>query len=261
AEALSQLRAALEIDPANGQALAYLVHQLQQACDWRDLPQLGARLDAANEAAVAAGASPPEPMFAQLARVDDPARNLALARAHLREFERIAPLPSVGPASAIVAADAAPIRIGWLGGDFEDHPVGQLVASVIRRHDRTRFHASVYSWSPDDGSAVRRRIEAGADSFVDIAALDLRAAAERIRADGIEILIDLMGHTQGQRLGILAHRPAPVQATFLGFPGGTGAGFIDYILADRIVLPPEHVPFYVEQPVWLPHAYMPPGLP
>ena len=102
-EALELLRAALAIEPDNGSALAFLYHQHQQCCDWRDLPTLGARLDAADEAAIAAGRAPPEPAFAQLARIDDPAANLSLAQAHARVFDRIAALP----AAARAASDGA----------------------------------------------------------------------------------------------------------------------------------------------------------
>ncbi len=253
-EALELLRAALTVEPDNGAALAFLYHQLQQCCDWRDLPALGGRLDAADDAAIAAGRTPPEPAFAQLARIDDPASNLSLAKAHARAFDRIAPLP---PAPR--AATDEPIRIAYLGNDLQDHPVGQLLASLVPRHDRKRFHVSAYAWGADDGSETRRKLIAGLDNCVDIGALDRDAAAQRIRADGIEILIDTKGQTQGHRLDIMARRPAPVQATFLGFPGTSGAGFIDYVIADRIVLPPEHRNFFAEAPAWLPHCYMPPG--
>ena len=254
-EALELLRAALAIEPENGSALAFLYHQLQQCCDWRDLPELGRRLDAADAAAIDGDRAPPEPAFAQLARIDDPARNFALVRAHARAFERIAPMPPAPVSSGF------PIRIGWLGNDLQDHPVGQLLASLLPRHDRKRFHVTAYGWGADDGSETRRRLIDGLDRYVDIGALDRDAAASRIRADGIEILIDTKGHTQGHRLDIMARRPAPVQATFLGFPGGTGTKFIDYVIADRIVLPPEHRAFFTEQPAWLPHSYMPPGEP
>ena len=255
-EALELLRAALAIEPGNGAALAFLHHQLQQGCDWRELPGLGARLDAADAAAVAANRMPPEPAFAQLARIDDPARNLALAKAHAHAFDSVAPLP---PAPRLAAG--APIRIAYLGNDLQDHPVGQLLASLLPRHDRKRFHVGAYAWGADDGSETRRRLIAGIDNFVDIGALDRDAAARRIRDDGIEILIDTKGQTQGHRLDIMARRPAPVQATFLGFPGSSGAGFIDYVIADRIVLPPAHRGFFAEAPAWLPHSYMPPGEP
>jgi len=252
-EALEQLRTALAIEPENGPALAYLVHLLQQCCDWSDLPALGARLDAANNASIAAGQIPPEPPFAQLARIDDPASHLTLSRGWARAFDGIEPMPAPRRATA-----DGTLRIGYLGNDFVDHPVGQLVAGLLARHDRSRFHVSAYSWGPDDSSATRRRIVAGVDTFVDIGSLDHAAAARRIRDDGIDILIDLKGHTQGHRLDVLAYRPAPVQATFLGYPGTLGAGFIDYVIADRTVLPPASASSFVEQPVWLPDSYMPP---
>jgi predicted O-linked N-acetylglucosamine transferase (SPINDLY family) len=254
-EAIAQLRAVLDLEPDNGGALALLVHQLQQVCDWAMLPALGERLDAANASALNAGTAPPEPAFANLARVDDPAANLAVARGWASGAAVTTTAPLL-PASRRARGEF-PVRIAYFSNDLQDHPVGQLVAGLLAQHDRTRFHVSAYSWGRDDGSETRRRICAEVDSFIDIAALDHRAAAQRIRNDGIELLIDLKGHTQGKRLDILAARPAPVQATFLAFPGSSGADFIDYIIADRIVLPPEHRKHYSEQPAWLPHCYLP----
>ncbi|MEX2199877.1 MAG: tetratricopeptide repeat protein [Dongiaceae bacterium] len=252
-EAIAQLRAVLDLEPDNDGALALLVHQLQQVGDWAMLPALGERLDAANATALHAGNAPPESAFASLARIEDPATNLAIARGWASAVTPSAPLPPV----TARARGEFPIRIAYFSNDLRDHPVGQLIAGLLAQHDRARFYVSAYSWGRDDGSETRRRISDAVDSFVDISALDHRAAAQRIRRDDIELLIDLKGHTQGQRLEILACRPAPVQATFLAFPGSSGADFIDYIVADRIVLPPEHRAHYSEEPVWLPHCYLP----
>jgi predicted O-linked N-acetylglucosamine transferase (SPINDLY family) len=113
----------------------------------------------------------------------------------------------------------------------------------------------VYSHGPDDGSDYRKRIERDCDTFVDIRALSTIDAARRIRDDGIDILVDLKGHTQGQRLDICALRPAPVQVTYLGFPGTTGASFFDYVITDRIVTPEDQAPYYSETFVYLPNCY------
>src|SRR5262249_52934148 len=107
----------------------------------------------------------------------------------------------------------------------------------------------------DDGSAIRRRLLAAFDRFVDIAKMPDRDAAELIHADGIDILVDFHGWTPDGRAKILAYRPAPIQVNYLGHPGTSGADFIDYIIADRFILLPEDRPFFSERVVYLPDCY------
>src|SRR5439155_13261611 len=115
-----------------------------------------------------------------------------------------------------------------------------------------------YCYGPDDGSAARHRLVAGFDSFADLTGLDDAVAAARIHGDGIDILVDMTGYTsQNPRARILASRPAPIQVSFLGYPGTMGADFIDYIIVDRFLAPAEHQPFYSERLVRLPHCYQP----
>jgi predicted O-linked N-acetylglucosamine transferase (SPINDLY family) len=149
------------------------------------------------------------------------------------------------------------LRLGYLSSDFHGHPVAYLVAEIFELHDRERFEVFLFSYGPDDGSAVRRRLESGCDRFVDLAALSDDAAAQRIRDEGVQILVDLKGYTADDRPGIAAMRPAPVQVNWLGFPGTMGAGWIDYLIADPIIVPPEHDRDYAEHVVRLPHCYQP----
>jgi protein O-GlcNAc transferase len=122
-------------------------------------------------------------------------------------------------------------------------------------HNRNEFKVFSYSYGPSDGSHYRKKIEQGCDRLTDLRHLGDRDAAKQIYDDQVHILVDLMGHTGNSRLGICAYRPAPVQVTYLGYPGGTGAEFFDYMITDRTVSPKEHASFYSENLVYMPHSY------
>ncbi len=126
---------------------------------------------------------------------------------------------------------------------------------VFGLHNRQKFKIHCYSYSPDDQSTYRKQILNQSDQFVDIREQSLIDAARRIYADQVDILVDLKGHTQRARLGILACRPVPIQVHYLGYPGTSGADFIDYLISDRIVTPLQHAPFYSEKFVYMPQSY------
>ena len=147
------------------------------------------------------------------------------------------------------------IRLGYLSGDFHNHATSFLMAGLFEQHDRGRFDVYLYSYGPDDESDIRSRIKAGADVFYDVQGKSDRDVAMQIERDGVDILIDLKGYTRDHRLGILAPRPAPIQAHYLGYPGTTGAGFIDYFLADAVAAPKSLQPYFSEKLVYLPNSY------
>ncbi len=149
------------------------------------------------------------------------------------------------------------IRIGYVSADFRQHPVAYLAAGLFGAHDRARFEVIGVSIGADDGSEIRRRLAHAFDGFIDVAALGVDDIARRIRAEEIDVLVDLNGFTQNARPGIFARRPAPVQVNYLGFPGTMGADYIDYIVADPVLVPPSHHVAYAEKVVTLPHSYMP----
>src|SRR3990172_5998097 len=126
---------------------------------------------------------------------------------------------------------------------------------LFELHDRSRFTIHAYSTGTDDKSEARKHVEACCDRFVDLRSMETAKAAQAIYDDEVDILVDLDGHIQGERLDIAALRPAPVVATYLGFPGTTGADFIDYIVTDRIVSPPDQARWYTETFAYLPHSY------
>src|SRR3974390_2888076 len=129
------------------------------------------------------------------------------------------------------------VRIGYLSGDFREHAVAYLMAGVFERHDRERFEIHALSLRPAPPSPYGRRIAQASEHFLDLSRLGDAEAAAQIRALEIDIVVDLMGYTQGGRVSILAHRPAPVQVSYLGYPATLGAPYMDYLIADEYLIP------------------------
>ncbi|MGH8553590.1 MAG: UDP-N-acetylglucosamine-peptide N-acetylglucosaminyltransferase, partial [Methylococcales bacterium] len=149
------------------------------------------------------------------------------------------------------------IRLGYLSADFHDHATAYLIAEMIELHDRERFHVQAYSYGRNDAGGMRQRLLAAFDDFTDIRRLSFVDAARSIEADGVDILIDLKGYTQNTRSDILALRPAPVQVNFLGYPGTMGAEFVDYLITDGFITPPDAARHYSESLAYLPDCYQP----
>jgi predicted O-linked N-acetylglucosamine transferase (SPINDLY family) len=149
------------------------------------------------------------------------------------------------------------IRLAYVSADFREHAVAFQLAPLIERHDRGRFQVIGVATGPGDGSAIHTRLVKGFDRFHDFSGLNSDEIARRLREMEIDIAIDLGGHTGLNRLQIFAHRPAPVQAGWLGYPGTSGAPFLDYLIADAVVAPGEHQPFYSEKLMHLPDTYFP----
>jgi protein O-GlcNAc transferase len=147
------------------------------------------------------------------------------------------------------------IRVGYLSGEFREQATAYLTAGLYECHDKTRFEIIALDNGVSDKSAIRKRLEAAFDRFIDVSRLSDAVAAARIASEEIDILVNLNGYFGERRMGIFAHRPAPVQVNFLGFPATLGAPYIDYIIADRIVIPENERQFYTEQVVTLPDSY------
>ena len=186
----------------------------------------------------------------------DPAAHLEHTRLWARGLA-VAPRDVLPRRRMDAAPDGRRIRLGYLSSDFQRHATGSLIAELLERHDRTRFEVFGYCFSADDGSDMRKRLLAAFDRLVDVRKLSHAEAARRIHDDAIDILVDLKGYTKDARTEILAHRPAPVQVNFLGYPGSMGADFIDYIIADAFVAPMDQQPHFTERIVHLPDCYQP----
>ena len=252
-EATECLRTVLALQPGNLEALIRLSFEKRHTLDWSDLDSDVQRI---SELLQAQGGVVPRVLatFATLSLPLAPELQLLAARGEAAALAAgVKPLPVLDPA----ARRAGRSRLGWLSYDFRDHAVSQLLVEVIETLDRSRFELTLYSSGPDDGTELRRRMVAACDHFVDLRGLSDAQAAERVRADGIDLLVDLMGHTRGQRMGILARRPAAVQASFLGYPGSTGADCMDYLVGDPLVTPLALAPLYSEKLAQLPLCFQP----
>jgi protein O-GlcNAc transferase len=246
--AVAALEAALAARPDHAETLSQLVYWQQQLCRWDNLAARQAALVTAVEGGAIAVP------FTLLSLPSTAAQRQICARAWMaRAVTGARPIEiAARPAHA---PDSSPIHLGYLSSDYHEHPIAYLIAELLERHDRQRFTIHGYSIGPDDGGPYRRRIAAACDRFVDLEALSHGDAARRIAADRIDILIDLNGGTLGARPRILAHRPAPIQVNYLGYPGTMGAGFMDYAIVDPVVAPPDEQAWFDERLVHLPHCY------
>ncbi len=150
--------------------------------------------------------------------------------------------------------DHARIRLGYFAGEYRVHATAHLTARLAELHDRARFEVVAFDTGVGDGSAMRARLEAGFDRWIDIKGMDDAAAAARIAAEEIDILVNLSGYVGEAGTGVFARRPALVQVNDPGFPATLGAPYIDYIVADPVVIPPDEALPYTEQVAWLPHT-------
>jgi predicted O-linked N-acetylglucosamine transferase (SPINDLY family) len=247
-EAFAAYRSLRAANPANPYALGGMLVAAMQMCDWEAVESLRPAM----EEAVARGTAIMPP-FLFLGFSGDPALQLACARNAIADMN----LPSVPPLWRGEAYGHGRLRIAYLSADYCQHPVALLIAALVEKHDRSRFEILGFSTGPDDGSVIRHRLANAFDQFHDLRGRGAQEIAALIRQLEIDILVDLTGHTEGDHFAILNGRPAPVQVNWLGYPGTDGAPFLDTILADRVVAPPEHAGFFSEKIVRLPDCYFP----
>jgi predicted O-linked N-acetylglucosamine transferase (SPINDLY family) len=227
-------------------------------CEWSELPVWSARIRALMDDAAEGCVSPFHllslPGFSA-AEQKHCAELWMQTRLH-RSAEGRALWTSAHPSRAPRAAGDR-IRLGYLSGDFHEHATALLLIETIEAHNRADFEVCAYSYGADDGLAMRRRLEQAFDRFHCIETLSIEDAATLIYQDGIDILIDLKGYTQGTRSEILSYRPAPVQVAYLGYPGTAGGILCDYLITDRFLNPQASDADYSEAFAYLPHSYQP----
>jgi len=220
-----------------------------EACDWTDLEAYRRRF----VDLVECGAGPP----LGAAALGFPAMMLGLPpQTQLRLARNTAArYASDMPAIRKIADPSERIRVGYVSSDFGDHPMSHTIAPFLAKHDRTRLEVFGYALSADDGSVHRRAIADACDHFEDVADAATTDIAARVVRERIDVLVNLNGYTAGHRTALFALRPAPVQVSYFGFPGTMGAQFMDYLIADRIVVPERDAQWYTESLAWLPHCY------
>jgi len=240
------LERALRLDPNLPFARGTLLHSRMHDCDWRDYEQESHRVIAD----VRAGKRAIQP-FMFLAVSDCPEDQLSCSRAWVREQ---CP-PSVDSTWAGGRYRHDRIRLAYVSAHFRDHPMGQLMAALFEQHDRNRFETIAVSLGRDDHSAMRSRLRAAFEKFVDAEQLSDREVVELMREMEVDIAVDRTGFTTGARPGIFAMRAAPIQVNYLAYPGTMGADFIDYLIADETIIPAEQRRSYAEKIVYLPDCY------
>ena len=161
--------------------------------------------------------------------------------------------PSLG--SIPKRSKQAKIKIGYYSADFHNHATAYLIAQLFELHDKDKFEIIAFSFGPDEKDGMRSRIAQTFDQFIDVTTLSDKAIAQLSREIGIDIAVDLKGLTQDCRLGIFSFKAAPIQVSYLGYPGTLGTEYMDYLIADRVLIPPESQQYYSEKIVYLPGSY------
>ncbi len=244
-EAQAAFDQALAADPNHGPALSQALFLRRRRCDWDSIDRLVARF----RNGVARGQEGLTP-FSWLAENSSRAEQQACARTWAGRWPEAAGRPGHEPEER-----NGRITVAYLSADYYRHPTAYLAAGLFEAHDRERFRILGISNSRDEDSDIRRRLEAGFDRFIDIRHLAPAAAARRLRDEGVDILVDLKGHTLEAAPALMAQRAAPIQVQYLGYPGTLGAKWVDYLLGDHWVTPADHQADYDEHLVQLSGSY------
>jgi predicted O-linked N-acetylglucosamine transferase (SPINDLY family) len=245
-EAATAYRKAVELNPRLPILKGNLLHQKMLICDWSGVEGLIAEIDGD----LASGQLSAEPFGWQ--GVATTPRSLQRC-AELYSASRYPAQSGATPRARL--GTSGKIRIGYLAGEFRQQATSLLLVGVLEHHDSTRFEVCAIDNGWDDHSETRRRIDRAVHRVIGIRNLNDPQAAAIIRDNEIDILVNLNGYFGEARTRVFARRPAPVQVNYLGFPGTLGAAYLDYIIADRHVIPEAHRPFYTEKVVYLPNSY------
>jgi protein O-GlcNAc transferase len=244
--AIASYDKAVGVDARSAALLATRRHVKMQIADWQGLD-----LDlAAIDEAMALRSAAPNPFYI-LTLTDSAARQQRAAQSWVREESpantSLGPIPKRGPAERI--------HIGYFSADFHEHATAYLMAELLELHDRSRFRISAFSFGPDSRGPMRKRLAAACDEFTDVRDQSDTDVATLARQRKIDIAIDLKGFTQDHRMGIFSRRAAPLQVNYLGYPGTLGAPYMDYLIADPVLIPPASRPHYTEHIIYLPDSY------
>ena len=246
-EALASYNRALSLQPDLKYLAGNILHMKMFLCDWAGFTENVDML----LADVSLGKPVTEP-FVLLSLVDSPSLHRQAARIYVeKEYPKQVTLgPFVHPIKN------NKIRIGYYSANFHNHAVAYLTAELFEAHDPSRFELFGFTFGPSTNDEMQQRISAAFDRFIDVRGMSNHEVAQLSRELGIDIAVDLMGHTEDSRTGIFAVGAAPIQINYLGYPGTIGADYIDYIVADKTVIPEEQQSDFVEKVVYLPNSYL-----
>jgi protein O-GlcNAc transferase len=247
------LERALQLDPDNIETNFEYCDALQKICAWDKLVIIRNKLNALGKTTANDYLIPP---MCDIQQNIDPASNLAAAKKYTDNT--VKHTISTYPRFKFDDSRRKPknkLRLAYVSSDIKDHPVAHLMRGVFKNHNRSEFEVYLYSSSGKDPSGYKEEIKTYCDKFIDINGIANYEIAKIIYNDNIDILIDLNGHTGDAKLHALALKPAPIQVNYLGYIGSMGADFIDYIITDEIVTPPDQQQFYTEKFAYLPDCY------
>lgn len=243
-KAVADYDRAYAINPGHGNLAGARLHSKMMLCDWSACSDIPAFLDK-----IRSGAAEAQP-FTLIALPATPEDQLLCAQKYVRE--KFPPLPALWQGQKYRHDK---IRIAYLSADFYRHATAYLSAGLFEQHDRTAFETFAFSYGPDDKSDMRRRLEASFTEFADVAGRSDAEIAQQILEKEIDILVDLKGYTNNSRVNIVTRHPAPVQVSYLGYPGTMGAPYIDYFIGDRRTVTPEIAKFFSEKIIYMPDSY------
>jgi len=243
ADALAASDAALALDPESGLAAGKSFFMRARCCNWSERAARRAGLER-----LVRGGKKVDPFILAVA-FDDPALHRRAAQSWAQ------PVAAAPPRRSLTPSDGR-LRIGYISPNFHHHPVAYMAIETFEAHDRSRFETFGFCVAPGRQTPFRHRLTAAFDHFVETGRASDRELADRMKEHRIDIAVDLAGYTVGGRTAALRFRPAPLAVGWLGFPGTTGTAYVDYLLADPVLIPPEDECFYTEKVVRLPYSYM-----
>ncbi|XP_074589523.1 uncharacterized protein LOC141845357 [Curcuma longa] len=259
--AIKSYRQALMLRPDFPEATCNLLHTLQCVCEWDDREKRFSEVESILRRQIKMSVLPSVQPFHAIAYPIDTMLALEISRRYAAHCSIIASrygLPAFAhPPRVHVKADgkSGRLRVGYMSSDFGNHPLSHLMGSVFGMHNQENIEVFCYALSQNDGSEWRQRIQSEAEHFIDVSSMSSDLIARKINEDGIHILVNLNGYTKGARNEIFAMQPAPIQVSYMGFPGTTGASYIDYLVTDEFVSPTRLSHIYSEKLVHLPHCY------
>ncbi|KAK8916346.1 putative UDP-N-acetylglucosamine--peptide N-acetylglucosaminyltransferase SEC [Platanthera zijinensis] len=259
--AITCYRQALLLRPDFPEATCNLLHTLQCVCDWDDRDDKFMEVEGIIKRQIKMGLLPSVQPFHAIAYPIDPTLALEISQKYAAQCLLIASryglssLNHLAPVPVKAKGGSGRLRVGYVSSDFGNHPLSHLMGSVFGMHNRKNVEVFCYALSQNDGTEWRQRIMTEAEHFIDISSTTSDTIARMINEDNIQILINLNGYTKGARNEIFAMQPAPIQVSYMGFPGTTGASYIDYLVTDEFVSPTMFSHIYSEKLVHLPHCY------